>query len=151
MITLRRIMDLPSLMAWRDEVLGCVFGTTPDAELMKANRDYYTRHCPDGSHIAIVASSDGEDAGCGSLCIHDELPSPDNPSGRCGYLMNVYVREPFRHAGVGGVIIDRLVTMARDNNCGKIYLESTDGARHIYRTHGFTEMKNMLEYDNTQN
>ena len=50
----------------------------------------------DGTHMAFVATVYAEDAGCGGICISDGLPSPDNPSGRCTYLMNIYVLEAFR-------------------------------------------------------
>ncbi len=32
-----------------------------------------------------------------NTAIIEELPSPDNPSGKCAYLMNIYVREAFRN------------------------------------------------------
>ena len=74
------------LMAWRREVIAEVFAQEPGSELLAANRDYYARHIDDGTHEAFVAVADGEEAGCGGLCLYQELPSPDNPTGRCAYL-----------------------------------------------------------------
>ncbi|MCM1142343.1 MAG: GNAT family N-acetyltransferase, partial [Muribaculum sp.] len=99
MTELRRVYDIETLMKWRKEVIFNVFGMDANNALLDANREYYRRHIPDETHRAIVASIDGEDVGGGAVCISEELPSPDNPSGKCAYLMNIYVREPYRNHG----------------------------------------------------
>ncbi len=40
------------------------------------------------------------------------MPSPDNPSGRCAYLMNIYVREGYRSEGAGKKIVRYLIGCA---------------------------------------
>lgn len=144
-IEIREISSIPTLMHWRLEVLGCVFGSEPSRRLLVQNRRYYRSHIPDGSHVAYVASADGADCGCGAICMYDELPSPDNPSGKCAYLMNIYVRGPYRNCGVGHAIVLRLIAEARSRGCGKIHLETTPQARRLYESLGFTEMHAILK------
>lgn len=138
-------------MRWRAEVLANVFGLIPDKRLLVANRQYYRTHMADGSHIAFVAECDGVECGCGGVCLHDELPSPDNPTGRCAYLMNIYVREAFRGKGIGHHITLRLVDEARRRDCGKIYLESTVAGKQIYHSLGFKTMHDMMKYYDSNN
>lgn len=91
-VTISQVCDIETLMPWRMEVLHCVFSIPADADtadLERANRYYYERHLPVGSHIACIASLDGEAVGCGGVCFYEEMPSPDNPCGRCAYLMNI--------------------------------------------------------------
>ena len=145
MISVERIDDIGRLMLWRKEVIEHVFGLTPDGSLLEANRQYYRRHIPDGSHIAFVARYDGSDAGCGSLCLSEELPSPDNPGGRCAYLMNIYVRERYRGRGIGHAVVKRLVEEARKLGCGKIYLETTCEGRSLYESVGFHDLPDMMK------
>lgn len=140
--------DVRSLMEWRREVIEHVFGVEPDASLMKANRDYYQRHVSDGTHRAFVAEEGGERMGCGAICLTEELPSPDNPGGRCAYLMNIYVREPYRCHGVGHRIVEHLVDEARKAGCGKIYLETTAEGRPVYASLGFVDMPDMMKLKN---
>lgn len=147
MIGLRREQDIAVLMAWRREVISHVFGLEPTEALLEANRQYYRRNIPGGSHQAFVASYCGEDAGVGAICLSEELPSPDNPSGRCAYLMNIYVRERFRRRGIAKRIINHLVDVAKELGCGKIYLESTEMAKPLYGQCGFADMRNMMEYE----
>lgn len=142
----RRIYDLQTLMDWRREVIEHVFGVTPDRALMDANANYYKRHVPDGSHHAFLAIDDGKEAGCGAVCLTEELPSPDNPTGKCGYLMNIYVRECCRQKGIGHLIVRHLINEAREAGCGKIYLETTEEGRPVYESLGFEDMEGMMKF-----
>lgn len=145
MIEIKRIDSVSELLRWRIEVINHVFGVEPAATLIKSNREYYERHIPDGSHLAFIATWKGEEAGSGSICLSDELPSPDNPSGRCAYLMNIYVRDAFREHGIGHAIVSRLIEEAEKLNCGKIYLETTEEGRSLYTSMGFCDLPDMMK------
>ncbi len=149
MIEIKEIKAVPTLMRWRAGVIENVFGQPADKRLLVANRQYYRRHIDDGSHMAFVAvMPDGEEAGCGALCLTDELPSPDNRTGKCGYLMNIYVREAFRNHGVGHAIVKHLIDVAKARGCGKIYLETTAEGRPVYESLGFRDLPDMMKlYD----
>lgn len=150
-VTIREITAIPTLMRWRMEVMAAVFGITPSKRLLVANRRYYREHIADGSHIAVVAEVADADVGCGALCLSDELPSPDNPSGRCAYLMNIYVREEYRGRGIGHAIVRWLVEKARESGCDKIWLETTERARPLYKDIGFNELPGIMEYADIHN
>lgn len=137
-------------MDWRSEVISNVFGVEASPSLLDANRGYYMKHISEGSHIAIIASYNGEDCGCGAICLTDELPSPDNPSGRCAYLMNIYVREAFRKHGIAHKIVSWLVDEAKNQRCGKIYLETTAEGKPVYTSLGFHDMPDMMKYYDTE-
>lgn len=146
-LELKRISDLTELMKWRKEVIENVFDMEPSSSILKANREYYEKHISDGSHIAFLAIFNGEEIGSGSLCLTDELPSPDNPSGKCAYLMNIYVRKNFREHGVGHSIVRKLLETARNMGCGKIYLETTSEGRNVYESLGFHDMPDMMKFN----
>lgn len=146
MIELLQIKALPTLMMWRRMVLRQVFGEEPSARLLVENRRYYRKHIADDTHFAVAAKWDGEDAGCGAICLTDELPSPDNPTGRCAYLMNIYVREPFRNLGIAHEIVKRLIEEAKARGCDKIYLETTAAGRPVYHSLGFRDQLDIMKY-----
>ncbi len=149
-VAVRPLSSIAELMKWREEVIVNVFGVVPDSRLLADNRRYYETHIPDGSHAAFVASVDDTDCGCGAICFSDELPSPDNPTGRCAYLMNIYVRHPFRHRGIAHSIVLRLVDEAKRRDCAKIYLETTADGRPVYESVGFKDMPDMMKYYDTK-
>lgn len=147
MIELRRVKNIDELLQWRIEVIAHVFGIDADKELIEYNRDYYQTHIADESHIAYVASQNGKEVGCGALCLTAELPSPDNPTGSCAYLMNIYVRKEYRNQGIAHSIVRHLVKDAQMQGCGKIYLETTDMAKTLYHGIGFRDMSNLMKYE----
>lgn len=151
MIDLKEIKDIPTLMNWRKEVIEHVFGSEPVESLLEANRKYYASHMADGSHKAYIACLDGIEAGSGAICLTEELPSPDNPSGRCAYLMNIYVRENFRNKGIAHYIVRRLIDEAIKLDCRKIYLETTAEGKPVYTSLGFRDMPDMMKYYDSDN
>lgn len=150
-LIIRETTVIPTLMYWRKEVIEEVFGCIPSKRLLVANRRYYRKHIEDGTHIAIVAAIYDIDVGCGSICLSEELPSPDNHSGQCAYLMNIYVRKEYRGRGIGHSIVHWLVEKAHQLDCGKIWLETSDGARSLYTTTGFKELSGIMKYAEIQN
>lgn len=145
MIEIRKTNDIGELLKWRREVILNVFGEEASDELMKSNEDYYRRNVPAGNHLAFIASYDGRETGCGAVCLTEELPSPDNPSGKCAYLMNIYVKDEFREKGIAHALVTRLIEEAKNRNCEKIYLETTAQGRPVYESLGFHDLPDMMK------
>lgn len=149
-VTIRRAKpeDMELLLAWRMEVLREVFSIPPDQptdRLMEENRRYYERELGSEGHIACFACVDGNMAGCGGVCLYEEMPSPDNPTGKCAYLMNIYTRSQYRKQGVGETVIQWLTDQARQRGITKIYLETSQAGRSLYRKTGFLPMEDMMK------
>lgn len=139
---LATVDDLDALLAIRMEALKAVFSFRKGIDyssLEKPNREYYERHIPDGSHLSVLVKDDGRVIGCGGICFQEELPSPDNPTGKNAYFMNVYVREAYRNRGIGTAVMNRLVAIAKERGSMKLYLESTPLGRKIYYKMGFAD------------
>ncbi len=141
------IADIDTLVQWRMTTLHEVF---PDSvydfpeNLEEENRAYYLWALPAEAHIACFAYADDEIVGCGGVCLHEEMPSPDNPTGKCAYLMNIYCAPSCRGRGVGGSIVRWLIDRAKERNITKIYLETTEDGRKLYEKLGFTDMQDMM-------
>ena len=146
MIKQASIDDIDKLMEWRMEVLHHVFGTSEnDKNLCIANREYYKKAIPNGNHIAVFAEINQTTVGCGGLCLYQEMPSPDNPSGQCAYLMNIYTRKEYCEQGVGKSIVDWLSDYAKNQGITKIYLETSECRRPLYESLGFRDMQDYMK------
>ncbi|MCC8064740.1 MAG: GNAT family N-acetyltransferase [Clostridiales bacterium] len=144
--------DLEALMHWREVVLREVFSIPAGedmTELLAANRAYYCTALEKGEYIACFACAGEETVGCGGVCLYREMPSPDNPGGECGYLMNIYTVPAMRQQGVGKKTVQWLVQEAKRWGAGKVYLESSEQAYPLYRSLGFHDMKGYLKYSET--
>lgn len=148
-LEMRRVWadDLALYMKWRMEVLRDVFAPLDPAlepVLEANNRRYIRRGMAAGTFEGCFAVLDGKIVGCGGICYQEEMPSPDNHTGKCAYLMNIYVRPEFRGLTIGSSIISWLVGQAKAHYCGKIYLETSENGRSIYESLGFQPMTNMM-------
>jgi len=144
--------DLDLLMAWRMEVLREVFDLPADQPLdalEEANRRYYLAALPTGEHVACFATLDGRIVGCGGICLQKEMPSPDNPSGMNGYLMNIYTRPRYRGRGVGEAVVTWLLDRARGLGAEKVYLETSADGRHLYERMGFRDLPDYMKLCDT--
>ncbi|MCD8190901.1 MAG: GNAT family N-acetyltransferase [Clostridiales bacterium] len=144
--------DLEELMRWREVVLREVFSIPAGediTELLAANRAYYQTALEAEEHVACFACAGEKIVGCGGLCLYREMPSPDNPSGKCGYLMNIYTLPALRQQGVGKKVVQWLVQEAKRRSAEKIYLEASEQAYPLYRSLGFQDMKGYLKYYET--
>lgn len=147
------IQDIDLLMRWRMEVLHEVFVIPPEqsvteleAELEAENRHYYQKELPQGGHIACFAYIGEEIVGCGGMCLYHEMPSPDNPNGKCAYLMNIYARPQFRRHGVGAAVVRWLIRQAEQRGISKIYLETSEDGRPLYREIGFSDLSGYMKF-----
>lgn len=139
--------EIDRLMAWRMEVLREVFSLPEGSDLGRLdreNRAYYARELPRMGHIACFAEVDGQVIGCGGVCLQREMPSPDNPSGKCAYLMNIYTRPEAQRHGVGHSVVRWLVMRARRWGAEKIYLETSREGRALYEGEGFVDLPDMM-------
>lgn len=148
-ITIRKaeLADLELLMKWRMTVLREVFSVPQDdpmTQLEQENRRYYQTTLPAGNHIACFAYAGGQIVGCGGVCVYQEMPSPDNPSGLCAYLMNIYTQPTVRGQGVGKAVVSWLVGQAERRGITKIYLETSESGRPLYQELGFADMNGYM-------
>lgn len=144
------LTDLELLMKWRMEVLREVFSipaNQPLAKLEQENRTYYQNALPKEEHIACFAYSDKKILGCGGICLYREMPSPDNQTGGCDYLMNIYTRAEFRGHGIGKRIVGWLIEQAKDRGITKIYLETSECGRPLYEEMGFCDMQGYMKLE----
>ena len=135
--------DLDLLVEWRLEVIEEVFSDRPhpvSQEVYDNTRAYYRKHLADSSNISCFAVREtGEIVGSGAMCILEEMPSPDNPTGRVGYLMNIFVFPAARGEGAGKKIVEWLLEEANKRGIIRLMLETTEAGRGVYESLGFTD------------
>lgn len=138
------VSDMDTLLRWRMTVLAEVFSIPEDEDtsgLREENRRYYEKRIASGEHTAVLALDGDEGVGCGGICYYQEMPSPDNPTGECAYLMNIYVTPARRHQGIAQEIVKCLISDARARGVTKIYLETSEDGRRLYERLGFRPME----------
>jgi GNAT superfamily N-acetyltransferase len=138
--------DIEILMELRLAFLAELSNADPtDVALRTAISKYFADSMSAGDFTGFLAQADDRIVSVGGLIYDQHAPSNRNPTGREGYIMNMYTVPEFRRRGIGSRILEMLVEEARQNRCGKIALHAVPGAKGIYEKFGFapvdTEMR----------
>ena len=124
-------------------------GTLPrgaDTELVERNvREYFHNHLG-GSFRCIVAEDEsGRLIATASGTVYEKPPNALNPSGREGYIVNVYTRPEHRLKGVAAELVQRLLDGFKAEGITRVRLHATPQGYFAYMKMGFTPTKNEME------
>jgi GNAT superfamily N-acetyltransferase len=91
------------------------------------NKNYICWYAKDGDEIAAI----------GGLVLREGPGNLKNPSGKWGYIMNVYTVPHHRRKGYCSAILDRLIGTARERGVMAIELHASKAGAPVYEKHGF--------------
>jgi len=115
------------------------------SEVAAQSEAYYREALANGSHTGILAFDGDAFVGAGGVSYYRVMPTFHNPTGRCAYIMNMYVRPAYRRQGIATAMLDLLVADARRQGAGRIGLEATDMGRPLYEKYGFISAGREME------
>lgn len=96
------------------------------------------------THRCVVALNRDDVVGFGFVALTPRVPGPHVPSRRSADVQAVFVLPRRRNAGIGGRIVDRLVSLARDAGAEHVTVHSSSGAVSAYERAGFLHDPLML-------
>ncbi len=117
------------------------------SEVRAQTYEYYKKALPSGEHIAFVAVDiDGCEriVGTGGISFYSVMPTYHLPSGRKGYIMNMYTDPEYRRRGIARYILSLLIEDAHSLGVEHITLEATPMGRPLYESYGFSAMQDEM-------
>ena len=130
--------DIPALSAlraaWREHEL------TPS--FLDAFAEWFGRER--SSRWWWLAEAAGEPVGMVNVKVFDRMPSPGASPSRWGYLSNLFVAPTHRGSGVGGQLIDALLTRAVEERLVRVVLSPSTASVPLYLRHGFVMAEELL-------
>jgi ribosomal protein S18 acetylase RimI-like enzyme len=100
----------------------------------------------DGPLQAFVADDPGRPgrlAACSVGVIQAHLPSPHNPSGMSGYILNVATDPAHRRQGHARAVVTATLDWMRDRGIERVDVHASEQAEALYRDLGFHEPRNL--------
>ena len=140
--------DLELLVETRLEVLRSANGLGDGADMSEVEaqcRRYYPSALKSDAHTAYLVFDGDKFVGACGISYYTVMPTCSNPSGRKGYIMNMYTHPAYRRRGIAMKTLDLLVADARKRAVVSISLEATDMGRPLYEKYGFVPMRNEME------
>lgn len=118
--------------------------STEIEELIKETGNYYTSHI-DKDLFCWFAKIDDNIAAVASMCIFCRIPYFQNPIGLEGYILNVYTLPKYRRKGIASSLINEIITFSKKSSLKKLWLNSSEAGKAIYKSFGFKENNNEME------
>ncbi len=132
--------DLQTLVDYRTEFLIEFWGEQKPEDVIGLKKNlqaYFTKTLNDASYICYIAKSGKDVAGIGGIVFREQAGNFKNPSGKIGYLMNMYTVPSFRRKGICSSILKRLVEEAEARDVALLELHATKEGEPVYIQHGF--------------
>lgn len=113
-------------------------------ELVRETGNYYTSHI-DKDLFCWFAKINGNVVAVASMCIFCRIPYFQNPVGLEGYILNVYTLPEFRKKGAASKLVNEIITFSKNSAIKKLWLNSSEAGKDIYKSLGFRENDNEME------
>ncbi|PJE98045.1 GNAT family N-acetyltransferase [Streptomyces carminius] len=119
-------------------------------------REEFVRHFTDwarrnaASHRCLVAVRGEAVLGMAWLALVPRVPTPHAPERFSGDVQSVYVVPGERDAGLGGLLVDAVVDLARGLGAERVTVHSSVRAVPVYTRHGFTGSPRLLQTEATR-
>jgi GNAT superfamily N-acetyltransferase len=107
------------------------------AALRKQLAGFFLKATSDNTCISILAEYDGEVVGIGTVHLRDMAGNFRNPTGKWGYIMNMYTVPEFRKKGICSEILNQLIIEARKAGTTAFELHATAEGAPVYLKGGF--------------
>lgn len=93
----------------------------------------------------VAEDDDGSIIATSAIIFMDFPPSFTNPSGKRGYVANMYTSDEYRGQGIAGQLLERLEKEARERGVEMLFLHASELGRKAYVKSGFTETDTFME------
>lgn len=94
-------------------------------------------------HGWLATTSTGEAVGSGGVMFDQRPPSPDNLSGRIGYILNVVTIPRYRRQGIARRMMETMLDWLVDQGIEVVALHASEEGRPLYRQLGFVDSNEM--------
>lgn len=109
----------------------------PESDFYRQNLEFFRTGIADGSFISLIVWDGDRAAACSGLSIQVHPPTYENPTGKHGYITNMYTRPAWRRRGIAKMLVERLIETAVQEGCAQLFLNASPMGRSVYERCGF--------------
>lgn len=89
------------------------------------------------TYLCWYAKANNEVAAIGGIILRTQAGTPKNPSGKWGYIINIYTAPAYRRKGLATVILNKLMDSAREKGYSTFELRASKDGEPVYIREGF--------------
>ncbi len=132
--------DVKTLVDYRIEFFAEYWGTQPQqiTDELKTNLEkYFSTSLANKTYISWLAKSANKIISIGGIVLREQAGNFINPSGRVGYLINMYTVPEHLRNGISTNILNRLIASAHKTRITAFELHSAKEGETPYQKNGF--------------
>mgnify|MGYP000943019109 CR=1 FL=1 len=99
--------------------------------------NYMQKHFDDNSFFCFVAERNNKIISTVMICFYNHLPKANNPTGKIGYLFNVYTLSKYRSSGIGAKVLKATLDLAKELGINEVFIKAEFKAMPLYKRIGF--------------
>jgi GNAT superfamily N-acetyltransferase len=134
--------DVPALAALRRDWTDEWGGAADDAGFSDRFAEWFEHET--ARRVTWLAETDGAAVGMVNLTVFERMPQPGRAPSRWGYLANAFVLAVYRDRGIGGRLLDALLTYADEHDFARVVLNPSARAVPLYLRAGFQPASALL-------
>ncbi|MCZ6584253.1 MAG: GNAT family N-acetyltransferase [Thaumarchaeota archaeon] len=142
-ITIRELEEKDLFNGFLESMDSLKLASNLDIEKAK---EIFEKISSNSNHFIYVAILDGRVVGSTSMLIE---PKFIHDGGNVAHIEDVVVSKDYQGKGIGEMLMQSLLNLAKDNNCYKTILDCTDEVKLFYEKIGFKRNSNGMRYDHT--
>jgi ribosomal protein S18 acetylase RimI-like enzyme len=113
-----------------------------ESRLRQSLRQYFTKSLKDDSFVSWIVEYENKPIGFSGMVIREQPGSFEIPSGKTGYILNMFTLKEYRRNGIGSILFQKLMEEAKQKNLDKIELHATSDGEPIYKQFGLVKSHN---------
>jgi GNAT superfamily N-acetyltransferase len=132
--------EIPGLCANRIAFLRELTGEGSDEEaaaLKSQLEAYFEEALESGEYVSWLAVHEENIIGAGGMVMRRQPGSFRNPSGKVGYIMNMYVLPDHRRRGISAGLLEKLIAEGKQHGVTMFELHATQEGEPVYVRRGF--------------
>ena len=118
-----------------------------EEDFFRANLEFFREQIGSGNFVSFIAWDGDKAAACSGLTFQIHPPTYSNPSGKSGYLSNLYTRPEWRHMGLARLLLDKQAEVAKAAGCAQLFMNASPMGRHIYVKYGYRPVEGEMTID----
>lgn len=98
----------------------------------------------EGSLISWIAEEGGIIVATSGICFFQYPPTYSNPSGKNGYITNMYTKNQYRGKGIASDLLELVVGEAKKQDCKIVRLHASKQGESVYKRFGFVDFEGAM-------
>ncbi len=132
--------DIQTMISLRTEFMVEFLGpqTYEAVQQLEQQLENYLSHAIENkSYICWIATSENKTVGIGGMAMREQPGNFKNPSGKSGYIMNMYTVPAYRKKGICTTLLRRLMETGKEMGIILFELHATKEGEPVYQKSGF--------------